>query len=350
MGGTTRAKRQRAYRSDNSQEVSVRMDHKFVWSVLALAAACSAETSDEVVRPPTGGEGKADVDLGSITQSPVALEFGGRIEGEFTRDLEFFGYRFRADSGADVSLGITQLGTAADLDTTLFVYGPETTMFSDELAFDDDSGWGAQSRIESLIVPEQGAYLVVVGTKTGRGRGTFGLELGCNAGDCVPPSPPEEAEETGLLFPVLDEDFVPLHQSHAAELEEAGLSDFPTHLFVTFDDDYTEMVSVLENNDIYPLAFALPEDYAGLCFRGDGAAIAGLTEALADDAFSDQYTLLASRFGESEYVAEWVQMDGGPELPVEWGQYDTESDAVLLVYAYTDSGSEAVPSLIPRCW
>lgn len=159
-------------------------------------SACGVAPEDgvsDVVRPATG-EGKEDVNLAAISERGYVL-LGEEVAGEFTADFQFLGYRFGGAEGAEVAIEITQAGTARDLDTTLFVYGPEVTNASDEIAFDDDSGWGSQSAIESLLLPAQGSYLVVVGTADGRGRGHFNLALSCLSEDCRAAPAPLSCED-----------------------------------------------------------------------------------------------------------------------------------------------------------
>jgi hypothetical protein len=153
--------------------------------LVALLNGCAMAPEDgsrEPIRPSTE-EGKEDVNLGAITMRD-SLQVGEEAQDEFTADLQFFGYQFGGAAGAEVMIEITQRGTARDLDTTLFVYGPQVTNASDEIAFDDNSGWGDQSRIDSLVLPAEGSYLIVVGTIDGRGRGQFNLALTCLSDDC----------------------------------------------------------------------------------------------------------------------------------------------------------------------
>ncbi len=163
-----------------------------VLGVALLALGCGNST--EVVQPSVGGKG--DINLNAVnTQGSIAF---GEIQGHrFTASFQFFGYEFASIAGKDISVEITRKGTAKALDTTLFVYGPNVSKTSEEIAFDDDSGWGAQSRIESLVLPADGVYLIVVGTADGRGVGDYKLKLGCNSADCNPLEQPFSCEPFG---------------------------------------------------------------------------------------------------------------------------------------------------------
>ncbi|MBK8235361.1 MAG: proprotein convertase P-domain-containing protein [Deltaproteobacteria bacterium] len=168
-------------------------------SITALAAvslfACSADDRSDAVIPELG-DGKGDAidhveDLGT-------LELEAARTGRFTEDLEFHGYHLSVREGARVRIEITRQGTAKALDTTLFVFGPrQGEAFGDTaIAFDDDAGWGRQSRITGLTLAA-GEYLVVVGTHDARGRGAYRLSSTCENGDCAPlPPAPAGCDET----------------------------------------------------------------------------------------------------------------------------------------------------------
>ncbi len=174
-------------------------------SILALAAisltACAAGDDDDAVVPELGA-GKGDAI--DHVEDRGALAFGAAATGSFTEDLQFDGYRLAVRDGARVRVEITQLGTAKKLDTTLFVYGPRVgeSFGTTALAFDDDSGWGRQSRLTGLEL-DGGEYLVVVGTHDARGRGAYRLVSTCENGECDPLPPADECNDTvanNILF------------------------------------------------------------------------------------------------------------------------------------------------------
>jgi len=167
-------------------------------SILALVAisltACTAGDDDDAVVPELGA-GKGDAI--DHVEDRGALGFGEARTGSFAEDLQFDGYRLTVRDGARVRVEITQLGTAKKLDTTLFVYGPAQgeRFGTDALAFDDDSGWGRQSRLTGLEL-DGGEYLVVVGTHDARGRGAYRLLTTCENGECDPLPEPTGCDET----------------------------------------------------------------------------------------------------------------------------------------------------------
>ncbi|HWB80059.1 MAG TPA: proprotein convertase P-domain-containing protein [Nannocystaceae bacterium] len=158
--------------------------HACLFAVLSIA--CAADDTDAIV--PELGSGKADA-LDQVDDRG-ALALATPRDGVFVEDLEFHGYRLAVRPGARVRVEITQAGTAKKLDTTLFVYGPLTDagFGTTAIAFDDDSGWGKQSRITGLSL-DGGEYLVVVGTHDARGRGKYRVQATCENGDCSPLPP-----------------------------------------------------------------------------------------------------------------------------------------------------------------
>lgn len=172
-----------------------------VLAAIALTA-CTTEGPDGAVTPDLG-LGKGDA-IDQVTDFG-ALDFQAARVGAFVEDLQFDGYRLAVRDGARVRLGITQLGTAKKLDTTLFVFGPgQGGAFGTEaIAFDDDSGWGRQSRLDDLEL-SAGEYLVVVGTHDARGRGAYRLVATCESGECGPVAPPAATEcDDGVAHMIL---------------------------------------------------------------------------------------------------------------------------------------------------
>jgi len=156
-----------------------------VLSVLGALASCGGDDSTGDAIAPELGDGKADA-IDQV-EDRGALAFGTAANGTFGEDLQFDGYHLSVRDGARVRLEITQAGTAKKLDSTLFVYGPAQggAFGTSAIAFDDDSGWGKQSRLSSLEL-DGGEYLVVVGTHDARGRGKYRLLGTCLSGECEP--------------------------------------------------------------------------------------------------------------------------------------------------------------------
>ncbi|MEO8707014.1 MAG: proprotein convertase P-domain-containing protein [Kofleriaceae bacterium] len=153
-------------------------------ALLVVLFGCSSE--DTGVVKPTLGTGAADGVDDVTFIGPLA--FAEPVNGAFTRNRQFDGYYLDVRAGAEVKLEITHGGSSTKLDTTLFVYGPADASGgfpADEIAFDNDSGYGKLSKLTTTLA-EAGRYAVVVGTKTAKGRGMYRLVPTCLSGECGP--------------------------------------------------------------------------------------------------------------------------------------------------------------------
>lgn len=152
-----------------------------------FVVACGSEAKT-LVEP--SFDGKADT-LSEVNYRGQ-LEYEGESFGEFANDFQFDGWTFEAGAGAVVTIETTHRGTAAQLDNTLFLYGPadEQGEFNDtRITHDDDSGYGAHASLNNITLAQEGSYLVVVGTPGGDGRGAYRLVLSCMGDNCQPAPP-----------------------------------------------------------------------------------------------------------------------------------------------------------------
>ncbi len=122
---------------------------------LALGLACAPPSGVD----PGEGEvfgGKAD---GSVRTLTPDVAVNGEIEAADDEIL----YSFSAAGGARLHLEVTRTGSSRGLDTILTIYGPTSAAGrGDELASDDEAGYGQLSEIDGLTIPEEGDYLVVL--------------------------------------------------------------------------------------------------------------------------------------------------------------------------------------------
>ncbi len=156
--------------------------------LLALAGCAAPEGFVEPDFEGPGLAGKAD-GFSSIETFDIA--FGSEATGAFTEDFQFFAYEFAAREDAELRAEITQRGSARGLDTTMFLYRLSDESEPSRIAADDDSGWGALSRIDDFRLFSEGRYAIVVGTRAAAGRGNFRVTLECLSGECEPLVPAE---------------------------------------------------------------------------------------------------------------------------------------------------------------
>ncbi|MDQ3367770.1 MAG: proprotein convertase P-domain-containing protein [Myxococcota bacterium] len=155
---------------------------------IAIAAlALLGCTDDGTLLEPTLGGGAADAIADVTIHGPLVP--GTPVAGTFTRNGQFDGYELAVRPGAALKLEITHGGSSMALDTTLFVYGPRAAgggYPSQPLYTDDDAGYGKLSKLARASLAEGGTYAVIVGTRTGQGRGRYRLVPTCLTGDCAP--------------------------------------------------------------------------------------------------------------------------------------------------------------------
>lgn len=154
--------------------------------LVACDASEPAQQDDGVVEPNLDGKN----DEFSGVENGGTISFGDAVTGTFDEDFQFFEYTFRAREDAELDIEITRTGSSRSLDTTLFLYRNEAGAAPSRIGFDDDSGYGALSRISDYRLYSEGEYTIVIGTKGASGRGNFRLTLGCDSGECGPVAEP----------------------------------------------------------------------------------------------------------------------------------------------------------------
>lgn len=160
---------------------------------LGTLGACGDEAAEAALEPPIL-DGKSDAAERVEQRGPLGFGEAG-ASGRFSEDLAWHGYVLAVRDDAVVTVEVTQKGTSRGLDTTLFLYGPmsaEGAYGTAAVAFDDDSGWGRLSRLKGKRLAG-GQWLVVVGTRDGRGRGDYRVEARCDSGECAPEQGPAGA-------------------------------------------------------------------------------------------------------------------------------------------------------------
>ena len=164
-----------------------------------VAFACGSDDAsddDSVNMPPVGSSGKADITEGVNMRGTLAV--GGFVAGEFDEDFQFDGYVFKAKAESSINLNFTTSCENKNcLDSnSMFVYGPSVKFGQYGEANNPLVRVIAETpniaHIEGLAIKETGEYLVVVSTQHGKGRGIYGLSLGCASDDCAVSCAPTE--------------------------------------------------------------------------------------------------------------------------------------------------------------
>lgn len=172
------------------------MKRSLFFACLLAFVGCAAP--GDLVEPEFEGPGLAGKADGFSNIDSTEMRFGDELDGEFTRDFQYFAYEFEAREDAVIRAEVTQRGTSRSLDTTMFLYRLSATSEPSRIASDDDSGWGAFSRIDDFRLYSEGRYAFVIGTRDSQGRGNFNVSLGCLSGECAPELPAEPACATPM--------------------------------------------------------------------------------------------------------------------------------------------------------
>ena len=174
-----------------------------ILSLCCLLGGCAEEPTARLEKgPPVEpllAYGKADVAERVIHKG--RLEQGLAVESTLSVDLEFHAYTLEVPEASALTLEVTHKGSTRGLDTTLFLFGPEDRgSYGDSaIAIDDDSGYGALSKLSDLRL-EAGRHLVVVGSADGTGRGRYRLLAECVEGSCPPVLIPEPVDDEILAL------------------------------------------------------------------------------------------------------------------------------------------------------
>ena len=163
-----------------------------VSSLLLLSMlACDASDSDTGSGAAAAdGAGKADgatgVDIISMLAPGVAVD--GKVANKAAR----LGHLVFATAGSSIGLEVTHGGSSKGLNTVMNVHGPRTQFgYPTVMASDDDSGYGALSRIRDLEIEQDGFYLVEVAVNAASAEisnKAYRLVLTCD-GNCTAAGP-----------------------------------------------------------------------------------------------------------------------------------------------------------------
>jgi 5'-nucleotidase (lipoprotein e(P4) family) len=139
-----------------------------------------------------GDAGKADGT--AVTAELISMiEPGTPVDGVLPNKTAKLGYIFFASEGTSVDLEITHAGSASKLDTVVTIYGARTAAggWAETIASDDDSGYGALSRLRDVTIEQEGFYLAEVAVASRSAEITnkaFRLALDCT-GTCESTGP-----------------------------------------------------------------------------------------------------------------------------------------------------------------
>jgi hypothetical protein len=167
-----------------------------------------------------------------------------------------------------------------------------------------------------------------------------------------------EPADTTLDVPLIDDEGKPLAALNA-RLEAKDMRPFPVSLVMMDDqpsrDAFTDWNAYIDEanealgTEVVMVAFGTPDDYPGLCYRGEGQDVAGFAAGLTDGVFSDMFQVIGYRFrDEKEFLLE-VEPEEEATFPATWKNFPGTNDDVLLLHVSNDGGDNVRASVVPRC-
>ncbi len=331
-------------------------------SALSLSA-CAADTTSlpDDEESPMFADGKLDSFFEPTLHGTIP--FGERQTATFGDEM-FHAWDFTLSGNATITAETApyRRGGRA-IDTVLYVYRLEGgRMVRPYVAkFDDISRTNKWSKLERRL--SRGTYRLLAVTNEGSPLGAFALTVGCAGSACTP-----GAAASTLHVPLLDENADELLTSLNPKLQMAGLRTLPEVVVLDASNsgsEYQEIHDFLASDPVTALfpegepstrAYGTPDDYSAtlpdgrkveMCYTGDAGDVANLLFSITDNVLSDQFVLYAYRYGTEKWLDENVEDEGS--LLDAWGEYDTHSTDLLVLYTTSDSGDEEAWSHIPRC-
>lgn len=172
--------------------MTTRIKHLLALSALcglALGGGCGPESLPKPADPDPALRSNPADGITQQTSLKGEIGLGAKITAAFDESsYHMYFVKLEKDQSIRISLG----GAEGDLDTVLRVYGPESAgsgLGEKRLAYDDDSGEGGGSLIESFTAAVAGQYAIVASTYGGAPAAgvEYTLETSCPGGTCAAP-------------------------------------------------------------------------------------------------------------------------------------------------------------------
>ncbi len=198
---------------------------------------------------------------------------------------------------------------------------------------------------------------------------------GAPANEAEGPDTVEDVNEVNsgrvsLRIPIVDENGKPLSR-YNPKLAAAGLPLYPDVVEVAggptgamvkggdkewdrvqgLGDRVSEKLDIDVQQEDYgePYNFKTNDPATTLCYRGSGKLVAALVESLGGRVFSDQLSIHGWRYRQIKGLPDGFEPEFEESFPAIWRNWRGRGDAVLMLTASSDDGSEINVSLIPKC-
>lgn len=352
-------------------------------SLLSLSG-CAAEHALKADEEDVPVDGKAD-GIAGLVEHTSSLQEIHEIGTSFTVDHRAHAWNFHLGESEDVAIFTAIFSgehQTAEVDTVIYLYRKTGDGWGRYYRKNDDaSDQTLFSRIEETLAP--GDYRIIVKAYDRSVRGEFAINLRCADGACdyndpnvIPTPEPEPGTGTAdrpgsrtvsFRAPILDEnDEQPLSRFNAA-LSRAGLPTFPDYVTISSANrrpmvEYERIATQAARADVQAvtggdllqystpgaLASAPHSEMIGLCYEGDGTALADFISGFADGVFSDMLGIYGWRSGTKSAYNEWHEPTSESGIYEEWNAFDANSSDVLVIYSADDDGNETT-AIVPHC-
>lgn len=348
----------------------------FALALAVLVAGCGTPAAQE---DDPFADGKADW-VGLVTHDSAIQEIG-EIGTSFTTTARAHAWTFTLGMTEEVSLwtALFSGSTGKVVDTVIYLYRKGDSGWGRYILKNDNVEGTKWSRLEATLQP--GDYRVIVAARYESTKGAFAINLKCADGFCDyfdPNEQPEPAEPgvgtpddpgTGAVsfrLPLHDEQGRPLSVYNDA-LRAEGLPTFPDFVTVSSSaaapaSEFERYVAQSQREDVLAVTGAELEQYSdpasyldaahgtelGLCYTGNGAALAGFFQGFSDGIFSDQFVVYGWRTATKSAYDEWHEPTRVSAIYDEWQAFDAASTDVLVIFSTDDDGTERTAT-VPRC-
>jgi hypothetical protein len=193
--------------------------------------------------------------------------------------------------------------------------------------------------------------------------GLEGPEVAENAADLT-------SGRVSIRVPLIDQEHKALSR-HNPKLRAAGLATFPETVEIEgganglglagseknwaaaakLTDDAFETLKL----DVQMQMFGEPHDFktddpaTTLCYKGNPKLVVKLIESLTDSVFSDQLNVHGWRFRQVKVMQEQLTPEDEETFPAIWKNWRGRGNAILMLTASSDDGSETNVAIVPKC-
>lgn len=344
------------------------MSRTLLVTILCSLAGCSLGSATE------SPNGDALADPEGLREHDSPIQEIGEIGVSRTEQIKAHAWTITLGMTERVSVYTAiysgESGPVIDTVVSLFKKGEDG--WGEPIATNDDATPGSGfSRIDMELAP--GDYRIVFDATKSTVLGLFGANVRCADGVCEywapnpdedPPEEPgtgeaDEPAEGAVSFhaPIVDDEGDLLSRFND-DLAAAGLPTFPDSVTVSSESedpgaewqklyDQAAQDDVAAVIEVEMMAYSDPPSLPGLCYEGEGSALASFLWQFSDSIFSDQFVVYGWRAGGRSAYDEWHEPTSQSPSYEEWQAFDPSQGDVLVIFSTDDDGNEQTATVSP---